>query len=592
MTTPQMLAFGIIAGTMILFIWGRLRYDLVAILALLASLAAGTVPAEKAFTGFSDDIIIIVASALVLSAAIARSGLIESGLRFVSSRVQQVHWQLTVLVGSVTLLSALVKNIGALAMLIPAALKMARKSVTSPSVFLMPMSFGSLLGGLITLIGTSPNIIVSRVREQMTGEPFRMFDYAPVGLALSLAGLLFLHFGYRLLPRDRRAAPTLGEALDIDDYTTEAVVAESSSAIGMSAGEFILAHEKDVRITAILRGDERTKVPPGKSVMEAGDILLLKGDPEQLERVISKAGLVLEGQDRAAVTDNRDQDVGVIEAVITANSPLVSQAAGDMRLHERYGVNLLAISRSGQRLTEGLRDTKLQAGDVIVLQGPLEILPERLADLGCLPLVERTIHLGSVRRAVIPVAILAGAMGLAAFGILPATVAFFGAAALVLITGALPLRAAYEHVDWPILVMLGALIPVSGALEHTGATQLVSNWLSSVAAGVPPWTAVGLILVAAMAATPFLNNAATVLVMAPIAAQFATDLQMRPDAFLMAVAVGAGCDFLTPIGHQCNTLVLGPGGYRFGDYARLGAPLSLIVIIVGVPMILLFWPVQ
>jgi di/tricarboxylate transporter len=592
MTTPQILAFAILAGTMILFLWGRLRYDLVAILALLVSLAAGTVPPEKAFSGFSDDIIIIVASALVLSAAIARSGIIESGLRFVSSRVHRVHWQLTVLVGSVTLLSALVKNIGALAMLIPAAMKMARKSDSSPSVFLMPMAFGSLLGGLITLIGTSPNIIVSRVREQMTGEPFRMFDYAPVGLGLSLAGLLFLHFGYRLLPADRRATPTMGEALDIDDYTTEAVVAEGSAAIGMTAAEFILAHEKDVRITGILRGRKRDRVSPANATMEEGDVLLLKGDPEQLERVISKAGLSLEGQHRAAVTENRDQDVGVIEAVVTVNSPLVSRTVGKMRLHDRHGVNLLAISRSGHRLTEGLRDTKLQAGDVIVLQGPLDILPERLGDLGCLPLAERPIHLGSVRRGMIPVAILAGAMALAAFGVVPAAVAFFGAATLVLLTGSLPLRSAYENVEWPILVMLGALIPVSAALEHTGGTQLVSDWLSSVASGVPPWAAVGLILIAAMAATPFLNNAATVLVMAPIAARFATDLEMRPDAFLMAVAVGAGCDFLTPIGHQCNTLVMGPGGYRFGDYARLGAPLSLIVVIVGVPLILFFWPVH
>ncbi len=592
MTTPQLLAFGILAATMVMFVWGRLRYDLVAILALLASLAAGTVPADKAFSGFSDDIIIIIASALILGAAIARSGIIESGLRHVGSRVHQVHWQLTLLVGSVTLLSSLVKNIGALAMLIPAAMKMAAKSHTSPSLFLMPMSFGSLLGGLITMIGTSPNIIVSRVREQMTGEPFRMFDYAPVGLGLSFVGLVFLHFGYRLLPSDRRPAPTLSEALDVHDYTTEAVVSEESVAIGMTAAEFILAHEKEVRITAILRGEDRTRVATGAAPIEAGDILLLKGDPERLEQVISTAGLALDGQQRAAVTENRDQDLGVIEAVVTAGSPLVSRAAGQILLHERYGVNLLAISRSGKRLVEGLRDTKLQAGDVIVLQGPLEILPERLGDLGCLPLAERPIHLGSVRRGMVPVAILAGAMALAAFGVVPAAVAFFGAATLVLLSGSLPLRAAYEHVEWPILVMLGALIPVSGALEHTGGTQIISNWLSSAAAGLPPWAAVGLILVAAMAATPFLNNAATVLVMAPIAARFATDLHMRPDAFLMAVAVGAGCDFLTPIGHQCNTLVMGPGGYRFGDYARLGAPLTLIVLVVGVPLILFFWPVR
>ena len=582
-----MLAFGILAATMILFVWGRLRYDLVAIVALLASLAAGTVPASKAFTGFSDDIVIIVASALVLSAAIGRSGIIESALRFVSAHVQRVQWQLTVLVGSVTLLSALVKNIGALAMLMPAALKMAKRSETSASVFLMPMSFGSLLGGLITLIGTSPNIIVSRVREQMTGEPFRMFDYAPVGLGLALVGLVFLHFGHRLLPRDRRAAATMDEALDISDYTTEAVVKESSPAVGQSPAEFTAALQEEVEITAILRGEKRSKVSAGQAKLEAGDTLLLKGDPEQLERAIVMAGLELDGQDRAAVTENRPGDIGVIEAVVTANSPLVGRAAGAMALHERHGVNLLAISRSGQRLTQGLRNTKLRAGDVIVLQGLLDILPERLGELGCLPLAERTIHLGSARRGLIPVAILAGAMAMAAFGLVTAPVAFFAAATLVILSGSLPIRAAYEQVEWPILVMLGALIPVSGALQDTGGTQLISNWLSSVAAGVPPWAAVGLILVAAMAATPFLNNAATVMVMAPIAANFATDLQMRPDAFLMAVAVGAGCDFLTPIGHQCNTLVMGPGGYRFGDYARLGAPLSVLVVLIGVPLILL-----
>ncbi|NQX02591.1 SLC13 family permease [bacterium] len=591
MTQPQWLAFGILGGTMVLFVWGRLRYDLVAILALLTSIAVGTVPADQAFSGFSDDIIIIIASALVVSAAIARSGVIESALHLVTAHVRKVRWQLTLLVGSVTILSALVKNIGALAMLMPAALKIAKKSETSPSMFLMPMSFGSLLGGLITLIGTSPNIIVSRVRGQLTGEPFGMFDYAPVGLGLSAAGLVFLHFGYRLLPKDRRAAATLGEALDITDYTTEAKVPDDSAAIGKTAAEFAADNQGEIEITAILRGPKRSRTPLGKTLLEAGDILLLKGDPEQLERAIAAGGLALDGQNRSAVTETRNEDVGVIEAVITANSPLAGRAAGSMALHDRHGVNLLAISRSGERLTQGLRDTKLRTGDVIVIQGPLEILPERLVELGCLPLAERPIHLGAERRGLIPVAILTGAMALAAFGMVSAPVAFFGAAALVILSGSLPIRAAYESVEWPILVMLGALIPVSGALQETGGTELVSHGLSALAAGVPPWAAVGLMLVAAMAATPFLNNAATVLVMAPIAASFATELQMRPDAFLMAVAVGAGCDFLTPIGHQCNTLVMGPGGYRFGDYARLGAPLSLIVVLIGVPLILLFWPV-
>jgi di/tricarboxylate transporter len=587
-----MLAFGILAGTMALFIWGRLRYDMVALLALLASIAAGTVAPHDAFKGFSDDIVIIVGSALVVSAAVSRSGIVETALRFIGSRVEKVKWQLTVLVSSVTFLSALVKNIGALAMLMPAALKMAKKSEASPSVFLMPMAFGSLLGGLITLIGTSPNIIVSRVREQMTGEPFRMFDYAPVGVALSLLGIVFLHFGYRLIPKDRRAAPTMGEALDIRDYTTEASVPEGSRLIGQTPAAFTVATGDEIEVTALMRGEQRAKIELTDARIEEGDILLLKGAPEDLERAIATASLELEGQDRIAASETPPDETGVIEAVVTANSRLVGRAAATMELHEHHGVNLLAISRSGQRLTKGLGDTRLRAGDVVVLQGALNILPEQLRELGCLPLAERAINLGSVRKGLLPLVILAVAMALAALSWVPAAVAFFGAAALVILSGALPVRAAYDHIEWPILIMLGALIPVSEALQTTGGTDLISRWLSSVASGLPPWAAVGLILIAAMAATPFLNNAATVLVMAPIAATFAEDLGMRPDAFLMAVAVGAGCDFLTPIGHQCNTLVMGPGGYRFGDYARMGAPLSLLVLIVGVPLILYFWPVR
>lgn len=591
MTHSQGLAFGILAAMMLLFIWGKVRYDLVAILALLASILVGTVPADKAFLGFADDIVIIVGSALVVSAAVARSGIVEILLARVSARVTRVRWQLTVLVTSVTFLSALVKNIGALAILMPAALKMAKKSETSPSVFLMPMAFGSLLGGLITLVGTSPNIIVSRVREEITGEPFQMFDYAPVGLGLAVVGIIFLRFGYRLLPRDRRAAATIGEALDIEDYSTEATVVETSAAVGMTIGEFRTKHDDDIEITGIAHHGERRGSVASDITLGEGDTLMLKGEPDALERVIAASGLVLEGQDRTAVTDTPDADVGVIEAVVKEGSALVGRAAGRIALHERYGVNLLAISRSGQRMTDRLRDTRLKAGDVVVLQGPLGILPEQLRELGCLPLAEREMRLGSVRRGLLPVAILGVAMVLTAFSVVPVAVAFFGAAAMMMLTGALPPREAYDHVEWPILIMLGALIPVSEALQTTGGTQLIASGLTTLASNMPPWAAVAMMLVAAMAVTPFLNNAATVLVMAPIGATFASSLDLRPDAFLMAVAVGAGCDFLTPIGHQCNTLVMGPGGYRFSDYARLGAPLSVLVVLFGVPLILLNWPV-
>jgi di/tricarboxylate transporter len=591
MTLPQLLSLATLAAMMALFVWGRFRYDVTAILALLAALALGIVKPRQAFSGFSDDIVIIVGSALVISAAVQRSGLVESALALISRRVTRVRSQLVVLTASVGIASALVKNVGALAMLMPAAFQMAKKNDASPSVFLMPMSFASLLGGLMTLVGTSPNIIVSRVREEMTGHPFGMFDYFPTGFGLLLVGLIFLRFGYRLLPRDRRAAPTIGEAIDISAYVTEAEVAHGSPAIGETVRAFIERHETAIKLAGLIRHGKRTK-PRAGTALRQGDVLILEGEPDILERVIARDNLKLAGHDRDLPEDSKDDDVGVIEAVIGTNSALIGKTAKRLRLQQNHGINLIAVSRHGKQLTQTLGEIALGAGDVIVLQGPLSLLPERLRTLGALPLAERSIRLGNSGRGWLPVAILAVAMFATAMGYVPVAVAFFAAAGLVIATGALPVRDAYDHVEWPILIMLGALIPVSDSLRTTGASQIIATWLAHVAATLPAWGAVALILVAAMAVTPFLNNAATVLVMAPIAAVFAHDLGYRPEAFLIATAMGAGCDFLTPIGHQCNTLVFGPGGYRFADYARLGAPLSLLVVLVGTPLVLWTWPLH
>jgi len=589
-TASQWLSIGVLAGMMALFIWGRFRYDVTAILALLAALALGIVKPKDAFSGFSDDIVVIVGSALVMSAAMQRSGLIERALGFVSRRVSRVRSQLLVLTTTVGVASGLVKNVGALAMLMPAAFQMAKKNNASPSVFLMPMSFASLLGGLTTLVGTSPNIIVSRVRESMTGKPFGMFDYLPTGLGLLVVGLIFLRFGYRLLPRERRASATLSDAVDISGYVTEASIPANSPAVGETVREFVERHEREISVTGLLRAEVRT-IPAAQVMLREGDTLILAGDPDALERTIAGDALALAGEHRE-MPSGQGNEIGVVEGVIGASSVLIGQTAGRLRLQERYGVNLIAVSRAGERLTRELGQTKLSAGDVIVLQGSLETLPERLRDLGVLPLAERTLRLGSRGRSWLPLILLAVAMSATAAGIVPVAVAFFAAAGLVVATGALPPREAYQAVEWPILVMLGALIPVSDSLRTTGASDVIATGLAHFAAGLPPWGAVALILVAAMAVTPFLNNAATVLVMAPIAAVFAHDLGYRPEAFLIATAMGAGCDFLTPIGHQCNTLVLGPGGYKFSDYARLGAPLSLLVVLVGTPLVIWAWPLR
>ncbi|MBM0104992.1 SLC13 family permease [Steroidobacter sp. S1-65] len=589
MTLEQFLAFAIVTGMMALFVWGRLRYDVVAGLALLAAVAVGVVPFDAAFNGFGDDIVIIVGSALLVSAAVARSGIIEALLYPLAPNITSTRAQLVLLVTTVTVLSAFVKNIGALAMMLPVAFQMAKRSKTSPSVFLMPMAFGSLLGGLSTLIGTSPNIIVSRLRAEITGAPFAMFDFAPVGIGLAAVGIAFLAVAYRLVPLDRRGAQTLGEAMDIHDYLTEGRVRAGSAIAGKSMADVRKSAGTEVTVTAIVRDGQQTSPLPDL-IMRENDIVLLQGQPAALQQAVARAGLELVGEDRSTRSDKASEEIGVVEAVIGPGSLLIDQAVGHLALHARFNVNLLAVSRSDQRFADRLRDIQLRAGDIIVLQGSLAAMPALLRDLGCLPLAAREIMLGNVRRGVIPIAVLAGAMLLAGTGLVPVGLAFFGAALLVVLFGSLSLREAYATVEWPLLVMLGALIPVSESIRTTGGADLIATGLSNLAHSLPPYGALALIMIAAMALTPFLNNAATVLVMAPIAASFAGRLGFQSDAFLMAVAVGAACDFLTPIGHQCNTLVMGPGGYRFSDYARLGAPLSLLVIGLGVPLILMTWP--
>ena len=589
MTFDQGLAVGIVAGMMVLFVWGRWRYDLVASLALLAAVGVGIVPADKAFTGFSDDIVIIVGSALVVSAAVARSGVIERAVRALGPYLVTVQRQLIALVGSVTLMSGFVKNIGALAMLMPIAFQLSRRTGTSASSLLMPMSFGALLGGIVTLVGTSPNVIVSRVREQILGEPYGMFDFTPVGAGIAIVGFIFLIFGWRLLPQGRKGAATMEAAFNLQAYTTEVLIPEGSQAIGVTVKALEDLGEGEVEVITLLRGRQRRYEPAGNVVIKANDILILQGEPSALERIVVLENLKLTRDDKTQNGDARTDEIGVMEAVIMPESELVGASVGQLQLFDRHSVNLLAVSRKGRRIAHRLRSVKLKTGDVIVLQGNLTTMPETLGELRCLPLAERDLRMGR-KASLLPICLLALAMALVAFHVVTISVAFFGTAVMLVLFKSLTLRAAYDAIEWPILIMLGALIPVSDALRTTGATDLIASGLSVMASGMPSMLALALLLVVAMAVTPFLNNAATVLVMAPIAATFAKQIELNPDPFLMAVAIGAACDFLTPIGHQCNTLVMGPGGYRFGDYWRLGLPLSLIVVVVGVPLIALVWP--
>jgi di/tricarboxylate transporter len=592
-----------------LFLWDRLRYDLVALLALLAAILAGIVPADRAFSGFANPVLPLIAGALVVSAAISRSGAVELLVRWLTPLLRSPSLQVGVLAACVASLSAFVKNVGALAIFIPVAFQVARRNERSPSEFLMPLSFASLLGGSMTLIGTSPNMLTATVRQELEGAPFRMFDFMPVGFGTALIGVVFLTFGWRLIPHGRRSA-TAEAAFKIEDYTSELKVGQDSPFAGRTVSEIEDSAGGEVAITAIVRDEYRRYVPGGSWAVLPEDLLVVEADPSALEQFISDGKLELVGsqelpevskeaeeeraepkRDAALVPAEMDPNrLAVVEAVVTTDSELIGHSAAELHLREQYGVNVLAIGRSGRRTLVRLRRFKFQLGDAIVFQGRRTTIYETLAGLGCLPLAERQLQLGRPRRLVLPLAILALAMAAAAFRLLPAEIVFVAAALAIVILGLLTLNEVYAAIEWPILILIGALIPIGEAVKSTGTTEVLAGLISGFAAHLPGYAILAVIVAVTMLVTPILHHAAAVLVMGPIAAELAQTLGYKIDPFLIAVALGAGSDFLSPIGHQSNTLVMGPGGYHFADYWKLGLPLSLTVVGVGVPLILLFWP--
>ncbi|WP_159719085.1 SLC13 family permease [Geminicoccus flavidas] len=593
MPTPQQaLLFVILAAMVALFVWNRVRYDLVALLALLAAMAGGVVPSERAFVGFGDQVVIIIASALVLSAAVGKSGVIDRTLRRIEPYMRTTGARVTLLTTSVTVLSALMKNIGALAIFLPVAIQVARRSGTPASTLLMPMAFGSLVGGVVTLIGTSPNILVSRVRAELTGTPFSMFDFAPVGIGIAAAALAFLAVGWRLLPTGRHGQAPASATFTAEPYLSEARLPKGSPLVDRTVAELEALGHGEVAVVAIVREGGRRYLPAGHWTLFANDLLVLQSDPHALQDFVGETGLQLGGAGKGATKDLYAGDIDVVEAVVMSGSVLVGCSPAELRLRQVYSVNLLALARRDQSIATRLRHVRFLVGDVLVLQGAAGALPDVLRELGCLPLVDRATGLGTPQRDYLALALLAVAMGLVALNLVPVAAAFFGAAVLSVLLNILTLREAYEAIDLPILVLLACLIPVSDAVASTGGAELIAGGLATVATKLPPVGAMALVLVMAMGLTPFLNNAATALIMAPIAASLAARLDLNLDPFLMAVAIGCACDFLTPIGHQCNTLVLGPGGYRFGDYWRLGLPLSMIVAVIATVLIPIFWPLQ
>lgn len=591
MLIDQILIFAVLGLVLILFIWGRWRYDLVALFALLVVAIAGLIPAADAFAGFGHPAVITVAAVLVVSRALFNSGMVDYIVRFLSRAGDNPIVQLTVLVLAVTACSGFMNNIGALALFMPVAIRMARKNELSPSLFLMPLAFGSLLGGLITQVGTPPNIIISVFREETAaGVPFRMFDFTPVGAGVALVGVLFIILiGWRLIPQ-RKGQLSRKELFKIEDYITEIVVPKKSALTGKRMRDLEEATDGDIVVVGHVRDGQKFAAPSPYRTFKEGDNLVVRANTEDLQGLLDATGLELEESHKSSEEILSSDEITIMEATITKDSVMEGRTARNLNLRTRYGVNMLGVARQGGRLRTKPDSIAFRVGDVLLLQGPEEILQEVLPTLGLLPLVERGLRVGQPRRVILSVAILATALVMAALGLLPIQIAFTGAALIMVLAGFLSLREIYESVDWPVIVLLGAMIPVSGALETTGGAQLIADSILGTAGSAAPWVTLAMVLVGTMFLSDLVNNAAAAVLMAPIAIRIADGMGASADPFLMSVAIGASCAFLTPIGHQSNTLVMGPGGYKFSDYWRMGLPLEVIIALVAIPLIMLVWP--
>jgi len=590
MTTDQIVLFAIFALLFGFLLWGRWRYDLVAFVALLVAVIAGVVPADQAFSGFGHPAVVIIALVLVVSRGLTNSGAIDLLTRHLLTGSQSIarHIALTSAIGAG--LSAPMNNVAALALLMPVDIQAAAKAKRSPALTLMPLSFATILGGLITLIGTPPNIIIASFREKALGAPFGMFDFAPVGLACAVVGVAFVAFiGWRLIPAERGKTDTGAELMKLEDYIAELEVPEKSPVIGKQVRDLDKeAEDNDCAIIGLVR---RGKRQPGHArVVEIrkGDILVVEAGPDAIDRLAGALKLTFSGQKKHE--EATAGGMALLEVVVPRDARIEKRSAASVQLLSRHGVTLLGVSRQGKPFRDRVRQLTIEAGDVLLLLGPAERVHDVAVWLGGLPLAPRGLQVTQRNKALVAGGLFAAAVALAAFGVLYLPVALALTVALYVVFDITPLRDVYDSIEWPVIILLGSLIPIGAALETSGGTELIARGIVAITAGGSPALVLAVLMVAVMSLSDVLNNTATAVVAGPIAVDIATSLHVSPDPFLMAVAVAASCAFLTPIGHKNNTLILGPGGYRFGDYWRMGLPLEILVIVVAVPMILLVWP--
>ena len=632
MTADQIAILIIIVMTFLLFIWGRWRYDIVSIIALgtlfvtdqiLGGESSNLIVEESnVFIGFAHPAVITVGLVLIISRALRNAGVVELISRQIAPFSKHRITHIMSLSGVAAILSAIMNNVGALALMLPVALKGSIKQKRSPSILLMPLAFASILGGMITLIGTPPNIIIATLRktqlldlkaraledvfspaakyfesrnidlEQFQPESFAMLDFSPVGGFIALLGVLFVALiGWRLIPKKSYKKHGTESLFSINEYITEIRIPEKCKFMGLKISEIEHFTEGRLTIFGSISEDEKVHSPELDQIIQKGDRFLIKADLVELKVMMDEYDLRLTKLMRERIDSLKDKLTTFKEVLIKPSSPLENRDLKYLRKRSSNTLILMAVARQGEPISKRLSDIIFRVGDVLMLQGNVDNLDNNISSLNLLPLAERDVTVGVFSKVGLALLIFGSAIALSIFDILPITMAFMGAVLAYIFTGILPVREIYRRIDWPIIVLLGAMIPVSNALQTTGSTQLIADAMVSMTQNLPVWFILAMVMVVTMTLSDVINNAATALIMAPIAVEIAITMGISIDPLLMCVAVGASSAFLTPIGHQCNALILGPGGYRFSDYWRMGLPLEILIVLIGTPLIMFFWPI-
>ncbi len=590
MTTDQILLFALFGAVFGLLLWGKYRYDMVAFGALMVAVLLDLVPASEAFAGFGHPATIVVALVLVVSAGLVRSGAVFLITRTLVDSTRGLGAHIAIMGGVGGVLSAFMNNVAALALLMPVDIATARKAGRSPGVSLMPLSFCTILGGMVTLIGTPPNIIIAAIREEQLGEPFRMFDFAPVGGMAALVGLLFVAFiGWRFIP-SRDSGVGTDPMAELEPYIAELTIPEDNKVVGSRLRDLSEPAEKaDVAILGLVRDGKRRFGTGRNLALKAGDILVLEANPDALDefRTALKLDFAPEGH---AIESAIGEGVSLVEMVVPDGSRINGKTAQSIGLGWRKRTVLMGIQRKGKRLKSRLRQTQIESGDILLLLCPSDLTEDVVDWLGGLALADRGLAVTRDSKTWAAIGFFGAAVLAASLGLVYLPIALGLVVGAYVLTKIMPLSEIYNHIEWPVVVLLGSMIPLGAALDASGGTELIANSLIFLTDGWPAWVTLTVLMVVTMTLSDVLNNTATAIVAAPVGIQMANTLGVNPDPFLMAVAVAASAAFLTPIGHKNNTLILGPGGYGFGDYWRMGLPLEILVIAVSIPTILVVWP--